>query len=97
MATVIVLGSTIGSEGDLHRVIESALEFGPTYGRNLAALRDRLLIDVPRPVHIIWQASDMSRTGLGEDLWSRVLAIFDEAVAQDNRFGWADRFSYELA
>jgi ribonuclease inhibitor len=97
MSDVTLDGEAIHSESDLHEALEAQLEFGDHYGRNLAALRDRLLTDVPRPTRLIWHHSDVSRDRLGANLFSRVVAIFEEAARQDVNFGWVDRFEFELA
>lgn len=46
MAEVVIDGSQIVQEADLHRTLAAQLEFGDYYGRNLAALCDRLLASV---------------------------------------------------
>lgn len=96
MAAVKVPGDQIRSEAGLHAFLARELDFGPFYGRNLAAMRDRLLTDVERPMHLIWKESDASRSALGNELWARIIAIFDQAVAQDEGYGWTERFTYEL-
>ncbi|WP_408896857.1 barstar family protein [Nocardioides sp. R1-1] len=97
MADVTINGAEIYTEADLHRSLEVQLEFGEYYGRNLAALRDRLLADVPRPVRLVWEHSDISRARLGDDLFDKVRAVLEEVVEQDVEFGWEDRFEYHLA
>ena len=71
-------------------------DFGPYYGRNLSALRDRLSTDVERPVHLLWHDAELSRAQLGADLFDRIRRILDDVVAQDEGFGWDERFTYEL-
>ncbi|MFI6332427.1 barstar family protein [Micromonospora chersina] len=44
---VVIDGREVRTEGDLHRLLGRALDFGPYYGSNLDALRDRLEWDVP--------------------------------------------------
>ena len=96
MAVVILEGSKILSEADLHRKLEAELPFGEYYGRNLAALRDRLLLDIPRPVTLVWNESDVSRRALGDDLFGDIVEIFTEAAEQDEEFGLQNRFTFEL-
>jgi ribonuclease inhibitor len=48
VGNVVIDGREVRTEADLHRILERPLELGEYYGRNLAALRDRLLTDVPR-------------------------------------------------
>ena len=97
MVEVTIDGLEIHSERDLHRCLAESFDFGDYYGANLAALRDRLLIDVPRPVRLIWRCSDVSRERLGDVLFARITAILDEVERQDVEFGWSDRFEYFLA
>lgn len=92
---VVLDGSSIKGAGDVHRLLSDAFDFGPYYGRNLAALRDRLLTDVPRPVHVRWTHSDEARRRLGDD-FDRVAEVFAEAAEQDERFGWQDRFTFSM-
>ena len=96
MAEVAIDGADIRSEADFHRCLEDKMDLGPCYGRNLAAFRDRLLTDVPRPVRLIWHNSDQSRFTLGVDTYERIIAILEEAREQGLTFGWDDRFEYEL-
>lgn len=96
MGDVTIDGAEIHTESDLHRLLEAQFEFGDYYGRNLAALRDRLLADVPRPVRLIWKHADVSRARLGEALFAEVTEVLEEAAQQDVEFGWEDRFEYLL-
>ncbi|GGO94423.1 hypothetical protein GCM10011584_35400 [Nocardioides phosphati] len=96
MADVEINGAGIRQELDVHKALAGKLEFGPYYGWNLAALRDRLLTDVPRPVHITWRESALSRRALGPEIFGRIVAIFEEAAEQDVSFGWTERFEFEL-
>lgn len=90
---VTVPGDDVRTEADLHRILARRLDFGPYYGRNLAALRDRLEKDVPRPVELVWERSAVSREQLGAELFDRISAILRDVAAQDAEFGWADRFT----
>ena len=96
MAEVTLDGEAIHSEADIHRELERKLEFGDHYGRSVAALRDRLLTDVPRPIRIIWLNAGVSRVRLGDALFARIVEVFEEVERQDREFAWADRFEYEL-
>jgi ribonuclease inhibitor len=93
---VVVPGDEIRTEIDFHRVLARQLEFGEYYGWNLAALRDRLLLDVPRPVELIWERSAVSKQQLGSNLFESICEILREAEDQDQRFGWEDRFVFVL-
>lgn len=96
MAEVVIEGDAVHQEADVHRILGRQLEFGEFYGGNLAALRDRLLTDVPRPVRIVWVNADLSRSRLGEPLFSSIIEVFEEATQQDIDFGWEDRFEFSL-
>jgi ribonuclease inhibitor len=96
MVEVVIDGDVVQSEADVQRALDRQLEFGESCGGNLAALRDRLLTDVPRPVRIVWLSSGRSRERLGEPLFFCVVGVFEEAAQQDLDLGWADRFEFEL-
>lgn len=97
MTAVTIEGRLVQSEADLHRMLAAQLDFGPYYGKNRAASRDRLLTDVPRPVHLVWKDSSVSRRAIGDEAFAKIVGIFTEAVEQDASFGWEDRFEFELA
>ncbi|MEU4483053.1 barstar family protein [Micromonospora sp. NPDC023966] len=90
-------GNQVKSEPDFHREMAARLDFGPYYGANLDALWDRLSTDVPRPVHLVWEAADVSRAAMGSQVFDRIERILRRTVEQDAAFGWTDRFTYELA
>lgn len=96
MAEVVIDGDAVHSEADVHRALEEQLDFGEFYGGNIAALRDRLLADVPRPVRLVWLRSDLSQWRLGQPLFSTIVEVFEEAARQDIDFGSTDRFEFEL-
>ena len=95
MGTVELDGSRLHTEADVHRELSRLLDFGPYYGHNLNALWDRLSTDLERPVHLVWQHAEVSRAALGPAL-DRILSVLDSVVEQDDRFGWDNRFTYEL-
>lgn len=88
-------GAAVHSEGDVHRQLAAQLEFGEQYGWNIAALRDRLLRDVPRPVEVVWDDHGLSRDRLGP-AFDRFEQVLVEAEQQDAAFGWKDRFTFRL-
>jgi ribonuclease inhibitor len=96
MNDVLIDGAEIYSELDVHRTLERQLEFGQYYGRNFAALRDRLSVDVSRPVRLTWSNSATSREHLGNEVFERFVEIFEEIARQDVAFGWDDKFEFEL-
>ena len=89
-------GTTIGTEIQFHDLLSKLLNFGPHYGRNLAALRDRLLSDVERPIKLVWEHSAVSKNQVGGATFDKIIAIFDEAAQQDVDLKFADKFEYEL-
>ncbi|ASN85570.1 barnase inhibitor [Pectobacterium versatile] len=95
MSEVILDGSSIETESDFHKAMSDLLDFGPYYGRNLDALRDRLSNDVERPVKIIWMNSSYSKSCLG-DCFNKIVQIFEQTKQQDIRFNWDEKFDYIL-
>lgn len=65
------------------------------YGRNLAALRDRLLADVPRPIHLVWLNAGLRRSRTESLCSPASQKVFEEAAQQDLDFGWEDRFEFD--
>lgn len=93
---IIIDGGLLKTEADLHEVLAAEIGFGPYYGRNLAALRDRLSSDVERPIRIVLRNSDLCRRQLGDELFDKIIAIFRFVEEQDISFGWDERFNYAL-
>ncbi|MFI2610930.1 barstar family protein [Kitasatospora sp. NPDC018619] len=88
---VVIDGTHIGSQADLHRVLAGPLDFGPYYGHNLNALWDRLSRDVERPVEIVWENAEVSRSLMGDKAFEAVVSVLvraaegDESSAPDER------------
>ncbi len=97
MAVVEVGGAEIDSPEKFHRVLARELDFGPYYGANLAALWDRLSKDVERPVELIWRDSETSRDAMGASAFGDLRDLLLRVQAQDERFGWQDRFTVRFA
>ncbi|OSN00990.1 barnase inhibitor [Lonsdalea britannica] len=95
MNEIILDGASIETEPDFHKAMSDLLDFGPYYGRNLDALRDRLSNDVERPVKIIWINSSYSKSCLG-DCFNKIVQIFEQTKQQDIRFNWDEKFDYIL-
>lgn len=66
MKTVVIDGKDIHGKEQLHDVLQTSLELGQTYGRNLDALWDCLTGFVPMPLTIQWINFDATRNLLGE-------------------------------
>ncbi|MFG2570911.1 barstar family protein [Streptomyces sp. NPDC048567] len=86
-------GAEIRSQADLHRALAGPLDFGPYYGANLAALWDRLTVDVERPVEIIWRHASTSRALMGEEHFIQVRDLLEAVAEQDRSDGWSDRLT----
>ncbi|MEU8816173.1 barstar family protein [Actinoplanes sp. NPDC048796] len=92
---VEIKGTDIQTVQDLHRTLAQQLDFG-TDGWNMDALRDRLMYDIERPIHLVWNDSEVSRARLGEPTFTAVANIFRETQEQDERYGWGERFTFEM-
>lgn len=90
-------GTTIRTAADLHAALSRALDFGPYYGGNLAALWDRLTTDVERPVELVWTDSELSRAALGETEFAKFRDLLLRVQEQDLSYGSAERFSVTFA
>ena len=91
--TVTLKGDEIRSMDDIHRILAKELDFGPHYGANLAALRDRLTYDVERPVCIVWQNSQSSRMSMGDAVFYQVVDLLCDVENEDIHDGMAEIFS----
>ncbi|MYV61817.1 barnase inhibitor [Streptomyces sp. SID4931] len=86
-------GRQIETPLDFHEALAEALDFGPHYRPNLAALWDRLSADIERPVEIVWTNSAESRAAMGSDRFEEIRSVLVRAQEQDLSFGWDERFS----
>ncbi len=80
---VVVDGTHIGSQADLHRVLAGPLDFGPYYGHNLNALWDRLSRDVERPAEIVWENAEVSRDRMGDEAFEAAVSVLVRAAKED--------------
>jgi ribonuclease inhibitor len=92
---VVLPGRKICSEGDLHDVLTETLDLGEYYGRNTSALWDRLTTDVPRPIDLVWEDWEFSKSSLGA-AFDEICELFREVEAQDLEWGLVDRFTFRL-
>jgi ribonuclease inhibitor len=90
---IVIDGARIHSESDLHDLLSMKLDFGPYYGRNLAALWDRLSTDVERPVELIWMNFKASKDLLGAETAEQIASVLTRVMEQDDSFGWDDKFT----
>ncbi|MFG2329474.1 barstar family protein [Streptomyces sp. NPDC048604] len=86
-------GVRITSAKEFHAALAQALDFGPYYSPNLDALWDRLSTDIERPVEIVWRDSESSRAAMGESDFDGLRSVLLRVQAQDEKFGWSDRFT----
>ena len=75
---VVLDGTRVRSQEDLHSELALLVDFGPYYGSNLAALWDSLSANVERPLKIIWRDSALSRRAMGEEKFNEIVEIFEE-------------------
>ncbi|MFI7505101.1 barstar family protein [Streptomyces sp. NPDC049687] len=94
MAIIVEInGAEIDSPEEFHKILAEELDFGPYYRPNLAALWDRLSADVERPVYLIWRNSETSRDAMGVCAFDDLRDLLLRVQAQDEDFGWEDRFT----
>ena len=93
---ITIDGRTIKTEKDLHIVLATELEFGAYYGHNLAALWDRLSCDVERPIHLIWLDSAVSKQAIGEEVFHKIIKLFEDVRDEDAAYPTQDKFTFEL-
>jgi ribonuclease inhibitor len=89
-------GREVRTEADLHRLLDRALDFGPYYGSNLAALWDRLSTDIPRPVRVVWTHWHVSKRNLGAEKFREICSLLRDVQAEDQDHGYEERFEFEL-
>ncbi|MDX5562732.1 barstar family protein [Streptomyces sp. ID05-04B] len=94
MAIIVEIhGAKINSPEQFHKELAGKFSFGPYYRPNLAALWDRLSADVERPVELIWRNSETSRNAMGASAFDDLRDLLLRVQAQDEDFGWEDRFT----
>ncbi|MFY4257087.1 barstar family protein [Achromobacter xylosoxidans] len=91
---LIIDGSRITSEEDLHDVISNGLALPNWYGRNLDALWDVLTGMVERPLKVIWLNSEQSKKTLPR--YEQILSLFREVELQDLQSNKIERFTLEI-
>jgi len=91
---LIIDGSKIASEEDLHDAISKGLALPNWYGRNLDALWDVLTGMVGRPLELIWLNSEQSKKILPR--YEQILSLFREVELQDQQSNRVERFTLEI-
>ena len=82
---IILNGSEIKTERDLHDALKKQLDFPEYYGNNLYALWDCLTAWVEMPLTIIWQDYGISQKNLGEYA-DKTLMTFQDAEKEVDGF-----------
>jgi ribonuclease inhibitor len=90
---VLIDGSTIHTEADIHRLLASQLGFPPYYGNNVHALWDCLTVDVERPVDVLWINSEASRAVLGDEAFERLKGVLVRVMEWDRERSWKNKFT----
>jgi ribonuclease inhibitor len=88
-------GEKVLTEQAFHQNLAVALSVQAFYGFNLDALWDLLSSRVERPVTLIWKNSQISKNAMGTS-FEKILEILERVRQQDEKFGWEDKFTYEL-
>lgn len=88
-------GTKVQSINEFHCVFSRLLGIEDYYGKNYHALRDVLSAGVERPCHLVWENSEASKISLGDD-FKLIIQIFEDTRRQDEKYGWTDKFTYEL-
>jgi len=88
-------GENVKTEQDFHSVFSKFLGIQNYYGNNLHALWDVLSTGVERPFHIDWNHSDISIDCLGNTFF-QIVEIFEKTRCQDEKYGWKDKFTYQI-
>jgi ribonuclease inhibitor len=89
-------GKKIRSERDFHQQLALALGVQEFYGFNLDALWDLLSGGVDRPVTLIWTNSQLSAANMPVS-FEKIREIFERVKRQDEKFGWNEKFTYQLS
>ncbi|WP_413372002.1 barstar family protein [Paenibacillus taichungensis] len=90
MKTVVINGKDIHGKEELHDVLQTSLELGQTYGRNLDALWDCLTGLIAMPLTIQWTDFDATRMSLGEYA-DHLLDLMHEAEKELEGFTFESR------
>lgn len=88
-------GHMINSEHDFHKVISSALDFGPYYGNNLDALWDMLSSGAAGGIILHWKNAEISQQKMGA-VFETIVCLFKEAQDRDVVLGVDEKFEFIL-
>ena len=93
---VVLDGLAIQTERDVHKALAKALDFGPHYGYNRAALWDVLSTDIERPFRVFWDNSEKSCDALGPTVFGELCALFGRVARDDIELGMIERAEFLL-
>ncbi|XVV14357.1 barstar family protein [Actinoplanes sp. CA-131856] len=93
---VVIDGRFVLDEADLQARLAGAFGYGPFYGRDLAALRDRLAAGDPRPLELTWIHADSIRLALGGATFLAYLAVLEAVEIADERKPWDERLIFRI-
>ncbi|REG22177.1 barstar family protein [Roseateles depolymerans] len=91
---LIIDGSIIESEEDLHNAIADGLNLPSWYGKNIDALWDALTGMVGRPLKITWINADQSKRRLPR--FEKYLSLLQEVAEQDRQLKRPDFLKLEI-
>lgn len=91
---IIIDGSIIASEEDLHTAIAKALDLPSWYGKNIDALWDALTGMVGRPLKITWINADQSKRRLPR--FEKYVSLLQAVAEQDRQLKRTEFFTLEI-
>lgn len=91
---IILDGSIIASEEDLHTTIAKALDLPSWYGKNIDALWDALTGMVGRPLKITWINADQSKRRLPR--FEKYVSLLQAVYEQDRQLKRTEFFTLEI-
>jgi len=91
---LIIDGSKIASEEDLHTAIAEGLDLPNWYGKNLDALWDALTGIVGRPLKITWIDAEQSKERLPR--YEKYISLLQEVAEQDRQLKRPEFLTLEI-
>lgn len=91
---IIIDGTTINSEEDLHDFFAKSFSLPDWYGRNLDALWDVLTGMVDMPLTIIWKNSEISKHRIAN--YEKFVSLLKDVEIESKPFGPNYEFKFIL-
>lgn len=91
---LIINGSKIASEDDLHTAIAEGLNLPNWYGKNLDALWDALTGMVGRPLKITWIDAEKSKERLSR--YDKYISLIQDVAEQDRQLKRSEFLALEI-